>query len=111
MVHYYVVNAIIEKPPTLGKVIPIITISRVGSKVELQCISSSKPVWWIRRNSLEIFQIIERFTLILTNITISESERYYCNGTGLNKESFTSYGDVIIAGAYNIMYLVLFCCI
>jgi len=92
---------ITENPLTIGKVIPSQIITVVEKTVILHCISMSPVQWWRKdRNGIaeEIVGSRQSYILVMKSVSLSQSGRYYCNGTMLNGAKFTSYGYIYIAG-------------
>jgi len=90
---------ITENPKNIGNIVPSVIFSQVGHNASFHCISMTVPLWWKKEGKLNHDNTREsKYRLLLMDLKVSESGRYYCNGTKLNHESFTSYGDLYVGG-------------
>ncbi len=69
-----------------------------GSGIKIECTSKHPVLWTKKDGSIDSRHIINKWSLILINVTMNDSGMYYCHGTYTRKYRFKDSVMVHIGG-------------
>jgi len=94
-------NTVVSDNPLMGKVLPPVNIVSVGSRMLLECISI-RDAYWIKAGNGHNQEYTlsshmnAKYFLLLWNVTVLDSARYFCLGVKPPNMIFQAYSDVYV---------------
>ena len=92
----------LQKMEKSGTIFPHIRLAYLCSTVTFTCYSNTPPIWW--KDGLQINSAHPhlRRSIILRNVSISDSGTYYCMGKKAKNQLFTASANLTVGSKFSL---------